>query len=548
MTGAVMPAVGSVPGPGADHRAVPRSAPPAPVLRTGVVVYAATAAGVCAAVAAAEHGAEVVLVEPGHHVGGMTSGGLGYTDLGDARVLGGMARRFRGAVAEHYRVAPGHYAGPEPHVAEAILTGWLERAGVTVLLEARLGAVHRADQRVAALETTASPGRPATVIRAGVFVDASYEGDLLAAAGVPHAVGRESRQTYGEQLAGRQELLPGRHAIPPWISPFSGDLSGLRAGPLLPQIKPGPLAEVGAGDGGVMAYGYRACLSTAADRLPFDRPVDYDEDYWELARRLFRHWARERRELTAGMLIGLEQNLPGGKCDANSLGPMPLNLLDGSAWAYPDADEPERESIREHHRQHTRGLLHFLATDAVVPVGVRRELAGWGWPTDEFGDTDGLPHQLYVREARRMLGSAVLTENDLRAPRPQPDTVAMGSYHLDVREVQRAWRWMPEHPDPVAMVVTEGYLSVAVPPYPVPYRVLVPQQQHTSNLLVAVCVPASQVAFSSLRMEVQYQMLGQAAGTAAALALDCDLPVAQVDIATLQAQLRADGAVLDLPA
>jgi FAD-dependent oxidoreductase family protein len=514
---------------------------PTPV-QAEVAVYGATAAGVCAAVAAAEQGAQVVLLEPGQHVGGMTSGGLGYTDLGDPRVLGGAAARFRQAVADHYGVPPGHWAGPEPHVAEAVLTGWLERAGVQLRRGERLVGAEVEHGRIAALRTATG-----TEVRAGVYVDAGYEGDLLAAAGVPTAVGREGRDTYGEELAGRQELLPGKHTMPPWISPFVDDPEGRTPGTLLPQVKPEPLAPVGAGDGGVMAYGYRACLSSGPDRRPFTRPDDYDEAYWELGRRLFHHWAREGRTVRAGDLLGLTPNLPGGKCDANSLGPFSLNVLDGSAWDYPAADEPRREEIRAHHRRHTRGLLHFLASDPAVPVGVRRELAGWGWPSDEFGDTDGLPHQLYVREARRMVGDLVLTEHDLRHPRRQPDTVALGSYHLDVREVQRGWRWVHEHPDPVAMVVTEGYFSVRVPPYPIPYRALVPAERHCTNLLVPVCVSASHVAFSSLRMEVQYQMLGQAAGTAAALAVRGATEVQHVDVAELQRRLRAAGAVLDLP-
>lgn len=521
--------------------------PPPPVgagapVQTEVAVYGATAAGVCAAVAAAEQGAEVVLLEPGQHVGGMTSGGLGYTDLGDPRVLGGAAGRFRQAVADVYGVAPGHWAGPEPHVAEAVLTGWLERAGVRVLHGQRLAGVELAQGRITALRTAAG-----TEVRAGVHVDAGYEGDLVAAAGVPTAVGRESRHRYGEELAGRQEVRPGKHATPSWISPFAEDPTGRTAGPLLPQVRPEPLAPVGAGDGGVMAYGYRACLSSGPDRAPFARPHDYDEGYWELGRRLFHHWAREGRTVAAGDLLGLTPNLPGGKCDASSLGPFSLNVLDGSAWDYPTAEEPRREEIRKHHRRHTRGLLHFLSSDPAVPASVRRELAGWGWRADEFGDTDGLPHQLYVREARRMVADLVLTEQDLRHPRPQPDTVALGSYHLDVREVQRGWRWLPEHPDPVAMVVTEGYYSVRVPPYPIPYRALVPAARHCTNLLVPVCLSASHVAFSSIRMEVQYQMLGQAAGTAAALALQAGVDVQQVDVGELQRRLRAAGAVLDLP-
>lgn len=518
------------------------SAPAATPVRTELVVYGATAAGVCAAVAAAEQGVAVVLLEPGRHVGGMTSGGLGYTDLGDARVLGGLAARFRQAVADHYQVPLGHYAGPEPHVAEAILTGWLERAGVTLLTGQRLVAVEVAGGRLARVTTATG-----LVVEAGVWVDAGYEGDLVAGAGVPTAVGRESRSRHGEELAGRQELVPGRHVMPPWISPFADDPSGRQAGPLLAQVKPEPLAEVGAGDGGVMAYGYRACLTTAADRRPFDRPADYDEGYWELARRLFALWAREGHDVVAGDLVGLEQNLPAGKCDANSLGPLSLNVLDGSAWAYPEASPDEREVIREHHRRHTRGFLHFLAADPAVPSAVRREVGRWGWPADEFADTEGLPHQLYVREARRMQGALVLTEHDLRRPSPQPDAVALGSYHLDVREVQRGWRWVHEHPDPRAIVVTEGYLSVAVPPYPVPYRALLPREEDATNLLVPVCLSASAVAFSSLRMEVQYQMLGQAAGTAAALALRAGTSVQAVDVDELQRRLRDAGAVLQLP-
>jgi len=519
------------------------TAPAPTVLSTGVVVLGATAAGVCAAVAAAEQGAEVVLLEPGQHVGGMTSGGLGYTDLGDPRVLGGSAARFRQAVADAYGVASGRWAGPEPHVAEAILTDWLEQAGVTVLLGERLLAVSVVEGTITALRTSGG-----LEVRAGVHVDASYEGDLLAAAGVPAAVGRESRATYGETFAGRQEPVPGLHAMPPWVSPFLDDPDGRVPGPLLPQVKPEPFVPVGEADGGVMAYGYRACLSRAPDRIPFARPDDYDDAYWELGRRLFALWAREGRAVRADRLLGLEPNLPNGACDANSIGPFSLNVLDGSAWAYPLAAEPERERLREHHRRHTRGLLHFLSSDPAVPADVRAALTGWGWPAGEFVDTGGLPHQLYVREARRMVGEVVLTEHDLRHPRSWPDTVALGSYHLDVREVQRGWRWVHEHPDPVAMVVTEGYLSVRVPPYEIPYRALLPREQDCRNLLVPVCLSASQVAFSSIRMEVQYQMLGQAAGVAAALALDAGGVVHRVDPAALALRLRDSGAVLDRPA
>lgn len=503
-----------------------------------MVIYAATSAGVCAAVCAAETGAQVILVEPGQHVGGMTSGGLGYTDVGDTRVLGGMAARLRLDVAEHY--GTGIFAGPEPHVAEAVYRRWLEQAGVEVRLGEPLVAVELTGNTITTLTTKTS------VISAGVFVDASYEGDLLAAAGVPYAVGREGVERYGERFAGRQELLPGRHTMPPGISPFANDPSGETCGPLLEQVKAQPLAAVGAGDGGVMSYGYRLCLTTAEDRVRVERRDGYQESYWELGRRLFRHWETQGHAPAAAQLIGLEPNLPNGKCDANSLGPFSLSVLDGSAWEYPQASSARREEIRLHHLHHAYDLLWFLTSDPTVPPSIRAEMARWGLPRDEFTDTGHLPHQLYVREARRMVGSHVVTEDDLLQPRPQPDAVAMGSYHIDIREVQRCWRWVHEHPRPIGMVFTEGYLSVPVSPYQIPYQALVPRPENCSNLLVSIGISASHVANASLRMEAQYQMLGHAAGLAAVSALRESCPVQQIDIPRLQSRLVNAGQVLAL--
>lgn len=504
-----------------------------------VAVYAATSAGVCAAVSAARSGARVVLIEPGWHVGGMTSGGLGYTDVGDLRALGGMAAEFRAAVAAHYGVPVGRYAGPEPHVAEQIFLRWLDEAGVDLLPGSALRSAEVNGGRI-----VSASFRDGTIVTADVFVDASYEGDLLAAAGVSYAVGRESRARHGEEFAGRQEIVPGRHATPPWISPFRDDQSGRTEGALLPQITAGPLADVGAGDGGVMSYGYRVCLSQAPDRIPFPRRGGYDEAHWELGRRLFADAAARGDVHPAGRYIGLEPNLPGGKADGNSLGPFSLSVLDGSAWEYPDADPGRREEIRRHHLHHAQDFLWFLANDPAVPAAVRSEMQTWGLPADEFADTDHLPHQLYVREARRMTADRILTEHELRAGALPADVIALGSYHLDIREVQRTWRWVHEHPDPIAMIVTEGYLSVPVPVYGIGYSALVPRREECENLVVAVCVSASHVAFSSVRMEPQYQMLGQAAGVAAALAARTACAVQDVDVAELQRRLRDGGAVL----
>jgi hypothetical protein len=230
-------------------------------LQSEVAVYGGTAAGVCAAVAAADAGARTLLIEPGSHLGGMVSGGLGYTDVGDVRVLGGAAARFRNAVADHYGVSPGAYAGPEPHVAEAIFRRWLEEAGVDVVFGERVISADVVDGTIRTV--TLSSGATLT---AAVFIDAGYEGDLMAAAGVPAAVGREDRGRYRERFAGRQELVPGRHTMPGWISPFADDPTGVAEGRLLAQVRAKPMAEVGAGDGGVMSYGYRMCLRRTVSR------------------------------------------------------------------------------------------------------------------------------------------------------------------------------------------------------------------------------------------------------------------------------------------
>jgi hypothetical protein len=514
---------------------------------TDVVVYGATSAGVAAAVAAAGQGARTVLVEPGRHIGGMTSGGLGYTDVGDVRALGGPATRLRQDIADHYGVVPGRYAGPEPHVAEAIFSRWLEEAGVEVVLDAPLVAVDvrvDGDERRIAGVAFGRGQESAYRFAPAVVIDATYEGDLLAAAGVPYRVGREDRSLHGERFAGRQELLPGMHNMPPWVSPFADDTAGLTAGRLLAQLHDRPLAALGEGDGGVMSYGYRVCLTTAADRIPFEPLAPEDEEYWELGRRLFARDRREGVERTAGRMIGLEPNLPGGMADGNSLGPVSLSVLDGSAWEYPDATPERREELRLHHLRHTRGFLSFLAHDPAVPRSIRSELQRWGLPRGEFADTDHLPHQLYVREARRMVGETVLTEHDLLAGRHPVDTIALGSYHIDIREVQRVWRWVYEHPRPIGSVFTEGYLSVPVPIYGIPYRSLLPRREDAANLLVPVCLSASHVAFASVRMEPQYLMTGHAAGVAAGMAALGGGAAHDVPVADLQERLRSTGQTL----
>jgi hypothetical protein len=472
---------------------------------TDVAVFGATAAGVTAAVAAQEAGAKTVLVGPGRHVGGMVSGGLSWTDVGDARVVGGLARRFYEEVAEHYGTPLWSVKGPEPHVAEAIFLRRLD--GVEVRLE------------------------ESEVPDAAVYVDASYEGDLMVALGVPYAVGRESRELYGETWAGRQPATrPGKHNFPVLLTPFADD------GSLLPLVREPeldgrgwPADRLGEADGGLQAYGFRLCLTDRPEnRLPWEEPPGYDPGRFELLRRYL-----HAVEVCAADLIGLVPDLlPNGKCDVNSIGPFSLNLLDGSNRDYPDGDDESRARVRAHHLHYTQSLLWFLASDESVPAHIRDEINRWGRCADEFADADGWPHQLYVRDGRRMLGEYVLRESDLVDARPQPDAVALGSYNIDVREIERTWRYLPEYVRTPA-VFNEGYLSVAVPPYLIPYRSLTPRREDCEKLLVPVCLSASHVAFGSVRTEPTLMQLGHAAGAAAAQAARRGVAVQDVDVQAL---------------
>jgi FAD dependent oxidoreductase len=476
-----------------------------------VCVAGATAAGVAAAVGARDAGASVALVERSRRIGGMVSGGLSWTDVGDARALGGFARRFYAAVADRYRVPLWGVRGPEPHVAENILTSFLE--GVDVRLE-----------------TDELPD-------AAVYVEATYEGDLLRRFGVPYRVGRESRALHGERWAGRQPATrPGKHNFPVRLSPFAA------GGSLLPHVRPPelddagwPVDAIGEGDGGLQAYAFRVCLTDRDEnRIPFDEPIGYDPGEFALLDRLLDAFPYEAHDL-----LGLVPDLlPNGKCDVNSIGPFSLNVLDGSNRGYPDGDETARAAIRAHHLRYTHCFLWHLTTRL-------DEVARWGLCADEFGDTGGWPHQLYVRDGRRMVGDYVLVESDLLAGRLPHDTVALGSYNIDLREIERTWRGLPEYVREDA-VFNEGYLSVAVPPYGIPYRSLVPARADAENLLVPVCLSASHVAFGSVRMEPTLMLVGHAAGVAAAQAARRGVAVQDVDVRALQEALRHEGQVLSL--
>ncbi len=496
-----------------------------------VAVYGATSGGVLAAIAAAEEGASVILVEPGSHVGGMLTGGLSRTDVERQEPLvRGLAGEVFARIGARYGEAKAWRF--EPHVAESVLRDWLGDAGVELVFGHRLDDCEVAERRIRALRAP-----DGCVFEAHTWIDASYEGDLLAAAGASFAVGRESRALYGERWAGRREILPNPHQ-------FRAPVSALdEAGELLPGVVPyDELAPLGDGDGRLQAYCFRICLTTAEDRLPLAPPEGYDPSRYELVRRSFRALEREGIPPNLHDAIGISE-VPNGKADVNSHGPVSTDLL-GASWAYPTADWPTRDAIWREHRYWAQGLLHFLVTDGSVPGVIADEVARYGYPRDEFTDSGGWPHQLYVREARRLQGEHVLTEADLLGGRVPGDTIGMGGYNIDIREVQWVGCPISRFPDVLTEVLVEGYLSVPVPPYGIPYRSLLPHRSEVENLLVSTCISASSVAFASFRMEPQFMIAGHAAGVAAAAASRRGVAVQEVDVDALRERLRRQGQVM----
>ena len=501
-----------------------------------LLVYGGTAGGVTAAVAAAREGAKVVLVEPGQHVGGMLTGGLSHTDYGDRAVIGGLAVDFYRRVAKYYHKDLYFWRGPEPTAGENLLKAWLKEWKVEVVFGERVKSAEKQGPQIKSIQTLSGK-----TLSAKVFIDATYEGDLLARAGVSYAIGREGIAQYGESWAGRQPFRPDNHNFHFAVSPFKNG----EEGELLPLINPRPMAPVGQADSGVQAYCFRLIMTNEpANRVEITRPADYDPARFELLRRYLK--IRNPKTLGETGVIGPHINLPNQKAEINSGGPISTNLYDASNWPYPDADYPLRDAIWNDHLSYTKGLLYFIANDPSVPEPIRNEAKQWGLAKDEFADTDHYPHQLYVREARRMIGEYVLTQHDLMQDVIKYDAIGMGSYNIDVRHNQRNWEWVSRFPELKPETYNEGYLSIPVLPYQIPYRALVPKFEECSNLLVPVCISSSSLAYASFRMEPQYMIAGHAAGVAAAMAVEENLAIQRVDVAALQAKLLEQGQIISM--
>ena len=528
--------------PASSFAAVP--APPA----HDVVVYGGTSGAVTAAIQAKKQGKTAIIVSPDKHLGGLTSGGLGWTDSGNKAVIGGLAREFYRRVKSHYdRPGAWVYQKPgdfrpyradedamwtfEPHVAERTFDAWVEELGVPVVRQARLdrtGGVKKEGRRIVSITTT--DGR---TFAGRMFVDATYEGDLMAAAGVGHVTGREPNARYGETLNGVQKARAVSHQFTNRVDPYI--VPGDPGSGLLPLIHGGNPGEDGQGDGKIQAYNFRTCLTNVPEnRLPFPKPEGYDPRQYELL----------LRDLVAGSrhVFGKFDPVPNGKTDTNNHGSFSTDNI-GMNYDYPEASYERRREIIRQHEVYQKGFYYFLANDPRVPEEVRTRMATWGLSRDEFGDNGHWPHQIYVREARRMVGDFVMTERHLRMVEPTRDPIGMGSYNMDSHNVQR---YVARDPDGRAYARNEGDIQVSPGgPYPVGYRAIVPKADEVANLLVPVCLSSSHIAYGSIRMEPVFMILGQSAGTAACLALDAGSSVQAVPCEALRARLLADGQVLE---
>ena len=495
-----------------------------------VVVYGATAGGVVAAVAAAREGLRVAILEPGQRLGGMTSGGLGRTDHGVKATIGGYSLEFYKRVGKKYGEDITWYF--EPHVAELVMREMADEAQVVVLYDHRLredGGVKRKKGRIT--EIVCENGE---VFSAKIFMDATYEGDLMVFAKTTYTVGREGTAQYGETLAGVRPKDRNHQ--------FDFPISAHRDGPktaLLPEIQSEPSGTIGAPDKNVQAYNFRMCLTqNPNNRIPIPRPRAYNPDRFSLLARYIDGLAKQLTRPVVLSDIFIVSKLPNGKTDFNNRRAFSSDYIGGS-WAYPDANYAARAAIWQAHIDYTAGLFYFLAHDDRVPKALRAEAASWGLAADEFAATNHWPSQLYVREARRMVGDFVMTQRDIQDQLTKPDAIGMGSYNSDSHNVQR-------FAQSDGTVQNEGNMEVPVKPYQIPYRVLLPKKKQATNLLVPVCVSSSHVAYSTLRMEPVYMIMGHAAGVAAKLAIDKGVAVQDIDTKALAERLANQGVVTEI--
>jgi hypothetical protein len=543
-------------------------------LQVDVCIYGGMSGGVIAAVALARLGRSVALVEPTRHLGGMTSGGLGWVDIkiGGIRAFGGITGEYYRRVREYYtqtgiNVSKFGNSGAvaEPHVAEMVLEQMLaeQAKNVTILRESRLASVHKHGRRIRAIVLDKAPvdprGAPSPTplergyvsISAAMFLDTSYEGDLLAAAGVSHRVDRESRDEYNESLAGvildsKAEFANGKQlpAVDPYVRP--GDPSS----GLIPLVSGEPVGALGSRSRMIQAFNFRLCL-VKENPIAIEPGANYSPAQFELLARTLEAYSAGGNPILAkqihsrgiGRLIKISI-LPNGKTDVNNSGPISMDFINGGAERYANASWEERARIWHAHEDYQRGLLYFLQTDPRVAPDIRSDLKQWGLPRDEFKDTRGWPTQLYIREARRIKGEYVMRQSDCEHPPAKLlDSVGLGTYSLDSHTCRRLT-------DGKVVYSEGGFYDKVGGAYPVSYRALIPRAQECENLLVTFCVSATHVCFASIRMEPAFMALSESAALAAHSAIEEDSSVQRINLSAFAKRVRDAGQVVmpaDIP-
>jgi len=499
-----------------------------------VCIYGGTASGVIAAYSAKGMGKSVVLIEPGQYLGGLTTGGLGATDIGNKFAITGLSRDFYRRIGQHYGYLEGWTFAPS--VATKIMHHYVDEAQIDVIYQKRIISASKKGTTLLTitLEDAQSPKtEPKVRIKAKQFIDCSYEGDLMARAGVTYTVGRESNALYNETWNGvylaEYRKNSGYHQFPDGVDPYqvpgdpkSGLLWGISADTLEPR---------GTGDNKVQAYNFRICLTNDPDnKILITKPVNYDPKQYELLARVFEaqpaDWPINEYFIWSRM--------PGNKTDVNNRGAFSTDMI-GANFAYPEANYDERKRIFKAHEDYTKGLLYFYLTDPRVPKHLQDFVSQWGYPKDEYPDNDHWTPQLYIREARRMVGSYVMTEANCTGKAIVTDGVGLAAYTMDSHNCQR----IVIHKDGRAMVKNEGNVEVGgFDPYPVSYRALLPKENECTNLLVPVCLSSSHIAFGSIRMEPVFMVLGQSAAIAACMAIDNNTTTHAVDVILLQERLN----------
>ncbi|NLR78319.1 FAD-dependent oxidoreductase [Chitinophaga eiseniae] len=482
-----------------------------------VCIYGGTSAGVIAAYTAKQLHKTVLLISPDKHLGGLTTGGLGYTDIGNKSAITGISRDFYRRIGQHYGKLEQWIF--EPHVAADIFQQYIDAAKVNVLYEYQLNSVRKKNGYITEITVK---GHTSEVVKAKMFIDCSYEGDLMAKAGVAYTVGREANSLYHETYNGVQMMH--EHQFPDGVDPYK--IPGKPESGLLWGISPATLDAPGTGDKKVQAYNYRICLTNQPNnQVPITKPEDYDPSRYELLLRLL-------PKLNAPTLntIMIISHMPGGKTDINNRGAFSTDMI-GMNYDYPEADDATRQRIIKAHENYTKGLLYFIGHDERMPELLRKEMLAWGYPKDEYTDNGHWSPQMYVREVRRMVGAYVMTQANCEGHEKISDGVGMAAYTMDSHNCQRIVV--------NGMVKNEGDVQKGgFGPYPVSYRSIIPKASDCKNLLVPVCLSASHIAYGSIRMEPVFMVLGQSAATAAAVAIDGHAPVQDVDVTAVQRMLK----------